>query len=114
MPRKPKELPTTPELKKELQEFKQRLLDTASSPNETSNFDVESIRIILEDLNDTDRLLILTCYGVCDGSEYHTSKIFNVSNAYVRHRIKSILKYINKHNDNIKTRHNMPRECYFD
>ena len=47
MGRKAKELPTPPEVKGLVQEFKRRLIDTASRPDETSAFDAETVRIIM-------------------------------------------------------------------
>lgn len=114
MGRKAKELPTPPEVKDLVQEFKRRLIDTASRPDETSAFDVETVRIIMEELNDTDRAILLTCYGICDGSTYQTSKIFKTSNTMIAYRLKKIMKYIKEHNDTPRTTYNLPRQCDID
>jgi hypothetical protein len=114
MGRKAKELPTPPEVKGLVQEFKRRLIDTASRPDETSAFDAETVRIIMEELNDTDRAILLTCYGICDGSTYQTSKIFNTSNTVIIYRIKKIMKYITERNDIPRTTYNLPRQCDID
>mgnify|MGYP007130666138 CR=1 FL=1 len=114
MGRKPKEVPTPPEVKDGVKEFKKRLLDMASRPDETSAFDAESIRIIMEELSDTDRAILLTCYGLCDGSVYYTAKIFKVTPAFVNYRITHAIKYINQRNDATRTAYNMPRQCDID
>lgn len=114
MGRKTKELPTPPEVKDLVQEFKRRLIDMASRPDETSAYDVESIRIIMEELSDTDRAILLTCYGLCDGSPWYTAKIFKVTPGYIKYRIKHALNYINQHNDIPRTTYNLPRQCDID
>lgn len=109
-----KELPTPPEIKDQLNEFKNRLIDTASRPNETSAFDAESVRIIMEDLSELDRALLFTVYGVCDGSYYYASKIWQTSPTFVRYRLNRTLKYISEHNDTVRTTYNLPRQCDID
>lgn len=114
MTRKAKELPTPPEVKGLVQDFKRRLIDTASRPDETSAFDAETVRIIMEELSDTDRAILLTCYGLCDGSAYYTSKIFKTSHTMITYRLKKIMKYITEHNDTPRTTYNLPRQCNID
>lgn len=114
MGRKPKEIPTPPEVRDLVQEFKRRLIDTASRPDETSAFDAETVRIIMEELSDTERVIILTCYGICDGSTYQTAKIFNTSATYIKRRVDKAMKYITEHNDTPKTTYNLPRQCDID
>ena len=114
MGRKAKELPTPPEVKDLVQEFKRRLIDTASRPDETSAFDAETVRIIMDELSDTDRAILFVCYGACDGSTYHTSKIFKTSNTVINYRIKKIMKYITERNDIPQTTYNLPRQCDID
>lgn len=114
MGRKPKEIPTPPEIRDLVQEFKRRLIDTASRPDETSAFDAETVRIIMEDLPDTDRAIILACYGICDGSSYQTAKIFKTSTTYIKRRVERALKYITEHNDTPKTSYNLPRQRDID
>jgi hypothetical protein len=114
MGRKAKELPTPPEVKDLVQDFKRRLIDTASRPDETSAFDAETVRIIMEELNDTERAILFVCYGACDGSTYQASKIFKTSNSVIVYRLKKIMKYITEHNDIPRTIYNLPRQCDID
>ena len=114
MGRKAKELPTPPEVKDLVQDFKRRLIDTASRPDETSAFDAETVRIIMDELSDTDRAILFVCYGICDGSSYHTSKIFKTSHTMIAYRLNKIMKYIKEHNDIPRTTYNLPRQCDID
>lgn len=114
MGRKAKEILTPPEIKEQVQEFKRRLIDTASRQDETSAFDAETVRIIMEELSDTDRAILLACYGICDGSSYHTAKLFNTTPCCIRYRIERTLKYITERNDTPRTTYNLPRQCDID
>ena len=114
MGRKAKELPTPPEVKGLVQEFKRRLIDTASRPDETSEYDAETVRIIMDELSDTERAILLVCYGICDGSTHQTAKLFNTSGNVISYRIKKIMKYITERNDTPKTTYNLPRQCDID
>lgn len=109
-----KTIPTPPEIKDQLNEFKNRLLDMASRPDETSEFDAESVRIIMEDLSELDRSLLFTVYGVCDGSYSRASNIWQASPTFVRYRLNRALKYIAEHNDTPRTTYNLPRQCDID
>lgn len=99
------------DVKPKMQAFKQRLYEMMIYPDETSAFDAETIRIILEDLPDVDRNIILVYFGVCDCSISYTAKCFKCTYATIHTRIRKILNKIIETNDTPKTRYNMPREC---
>lgn len=99
------------DVKPKMQAFKHRLFEMMTYPDETSAFDAETIRIILEDLSDVDRNVILVYFGVCDCSVPLTSKAFGCTYSAMNTKIKKILKKIQEMNVTPKTRYNLPREC---
>jgi DNA-directed RNA polymerase specialized sigma24 family protein len=99
------------EVKPRMQDFKQHLQEMMENPDETSAFDAETIRIILEDLSDVDRNVLLVYYGVCDCSAQQTANVFNCTYSTVRNRVKAALNKIIEKNVTPKTRYNQPREC---
>lgn len=98
-------------IKTHLNRFKESLIEQMNDPTITSAFDAETIRIILQDLDDAERNLILAHYGVCDGDACETSKVFNCCAATIENRIIKIRNKIILLNDTPKTIYNCPREC---
>lgn len=99
------------DVKPKMQDFKKRLTEMYTYPDETSAFDAETIRIILEELSDVDRNIVLVYFGVCDCSTAATARCFKCTYTTIRTRIQQILNKIKELNDTPKTRYNLPREC---
>lgn len=97
-------------VKSKMNQFKKRLTYTMTHPEESSAFDAETIRIILEDLDDVSRNILLVHFGACDADYNYSSQVFNCSKCTLQGRIEKILKYIKEHNDTPKTTYNLPRD----
>ena len=80
-------------------------------PDETSEFDANSIRIILFELPPDESNLILAFYGACNASPTVLARIIGCAPTYISTKIKKILKKIQKLNDSPKSHYNLPREC---
>jgi len=108
--RKPVQLSITPELKSQITHFRARLEEMASYPDETSEFDVETVRIILYELDDADRNIILAYYGVVDNSPTTLARLLGTTHHIIRSRVKRITTQIKKLNNANKTPYNLPRD----
>ena len=97
-------------VKCKMNQFKKRLTYTMTHPEESSAFDAETIRIILEDLDGASRNILLVHFGACDADYNYSSKVFNCNKSTLQGRIEKILKYIKEHNDTPKTTYNLPRD----
>lgn len=99
----------TPEVKEQIKNFKSRLMDMRDHPEETSDFDVRTIDIILNELSDYDRNFIIAYYELAESSATKLGRLFNISQPLVVYKIKAILKKIKNLNDTPKTDNNKPR-----
>lgn len=108
--RKPVQLSITPELKSQITHFRARLEEMASYPDETSEFDVETVRIILYELDDADRNIILAYYGVVDNSPTTLARLLGTTHHIIRSRVRRITTQIKKLNNANKTPYNLPRD----
>lgn len=99
------------DVRKAIKSFAKRLEEMAAQPDETSEFDVETIRIILNDLCDYDRNILLAYYGVANCSPTALGKLLGTSCAVINSKVKKILKKITTLNNADKSRYNLPREC---
>lgn len=109
--RKPVQLSITPELKSQITHFRARLEEMTSYPDETSEFDVETVRIILYELDDVDRNIILAYYGVANNSPTTLARLLGTTPEIIRLRIRRITIQIKKLNNANKTPYNLPRDC---
>ena len=108
--RKPVQLSITPELKSQITHFRARLEEMASYPDETSEFDVETVRIILYELDDADRNIILAYYGVVNNSPTTLARLLGTTSQTIISRVRRITTQIKKLNNANKTPYNLPRD----
>lgn len=109
--RKPVQLSITPELKSQIMHFRARLEEMTSYPDETSEFDVETVRIILYELEDADRNIILAYYGVANCSPTTLARLLGTNPDTILSRVRRITTQIKKLNNANKTPYNLPRDC---
>ena len=100
----------TPEIRQHVETFKRRLIQMAEHEDETSDFDVATIDIILNKLDDYDRNFICAFYSIADGSPTKLGKIFGTGQSTITQRIKRLHKLIQELNDTPRTTYNYPRE----
>jgi DNA-directed RNA polymerase sigma subunit (sigma70/sigma32) len=108
--RKPVQLSITPELKSQIMHFRARLEEMVSYPDETSEFDVETVRIILNELDDADRNIILAYYGVVNNSPTTLARLLGTTSQTIISRVRRITTQIKKLNNANKTPYNLPRD----
>lgn len=108
--RKPVQLSITPELKSQIMHFRARLEEMTSYPDETSEFDVETVRIILNELDDADRNIILAYYGVVNSSPTTLARLLGTTSQTIISRVRRITTKIKKLNNANKTPYNLPRD----
>lgn len=108
--RKPVQLSITPELKSQIMHFRARLEEMTSYPDETSEFDVETVRIILYELDDADRNIILAYYGVVNSSPTTLARLLGTTSQTIISRVRRITTKIKKLNNANKTPYNLPRD----
>lgn len=106
-----KALVITPEVRREIREFRDRLIDIRERPDETSHFDVRTIDIIINELDDYDRNMLLAYYSIGEGRPSVLAKYLNITPQAVILRIDKILNKIKKLNDVPKTTYNSVRCC---
>ena len=101
----------TDDVRKQIESFRYRLEQMANQPDETSEFDVETIRIILNELCDYDRNILLAYFGVANCSPSALGQLLGVSGSVITYKIKKLKEKIISNNHATKSRYNMPREC---
>lgn len=106
-----KTLVITPEVRREIREFRDRLIDIRERPDETSHFDVRTIDIIINELDDYDRNMLLAYYSIGEGRPSVLAKYLNITPQAVDQRMKKIHTKIRKKNDVPKTNYNSVRCC---
>lgn len=99
-------------VRQKIESFRHRLIQMSQQPDESSEFDVTTIDIIVNRLDDYDRNLLLAYYAVADCSPTKLGNLIGVDKTIVSHRIASLIKKIKKMNDTPKTPLNRTRECY--
>lgn len=107
-------LKITPEIKEQIQFFKGNLQYMYDHEECTSEFDAESIDIILNRLDDYDRNMLLAYYSISDCNVTRLSEILCMSKSSVSRRINLIIDKIKKMNNVKRTTYNKPRVdiCY--
>lgn len=90
--------------------FRARLEEMTSYPDETSEFDVETVRIILYELDDADRNIILAYYGVVNSSPTTLARLLGTTSQTIISRVRRITTKIKKLNNANKTPYNLPRD----
>lgn len=104
-----KPLVITPEVRREIREFRDRLIDIRERPDETSHFDVRTIDIIINELDDYDRNMLLAYYSIGEGRPSVLAKYLNITTQAVVLRMNKIHNKIKKLNDVPKTNYNCVR-----
>lgn len=99
----------TPEMKEEIKTFKERLIDMRNRPDETSDFDVRTVDIIMNELDDCDRNLLIAFYSIADCSTGNLAKIMHCNYNTILIRIRKLIKKIQTLNDTPRTDNNKPR-----
>lgn len=99
----------TPQTKQQIQLFKDRLIDIANRPDETSEFDVRTVDIIFNELDDYDRNLLIAYYAIADCNTNALAQILCCGPQVVFRRIKMIQNKIRTLNDTPKHPRNQPR-----
>jgi hypothetical protein len=92
-----------------IESFRQRLIQMSEQPDETSAFDVKSVDIIINGLDDYDRNLLLAYYAVAECSPTKLGNLIGIDKTIVSHKINRIIKYLKNHNDVPKSHLNIPR-----
>lgn len=98
-----------PDAKTSVKAFKERIKQMSEQPDETSAFDAETIRIILEELDDTDRNLLIAYYSFANCSATKLGRYLNIGPTTITNRIKSIQNRIKRLNDTVRDPYNRPR-----
>lgn len=101
----------TPEVRKEIEKFKQRLIEMAAQPDETSEFDAYTVHLIMNELDDYNRNILLAYYSVAGGSPSVLARLVGATPVAITSRINRIIKILHKANNTAKSRFNMPRVC---
>lgn len=111
--RKNKSMPMTitSDVRAAIESFKNRLIEMAEQPDETSAFDAYSIYLIMNYLDDYERNLLLAFYSIADCSPTKLSKYIGVPATCICHRIKRLKKKLADKNDIPKSTLNRPRVC---
>lgn len=99
----------TPEIKEEVRLFKENLEYLRDNPECSSDFDVRTINIILNELDDYDRNILIAFYTLADTRVCNLSRLFNISTSVLSNRINNIMNKIKELNDTPKSPHNKPR-----
>ena len=109
--RKERILTLPDDLKGTLMDFKDAIYERMMDPTLSSEFDAETIRIILEDLDDVERNLILAFYGPCEANIGLVCKLFKTTSATFLKNFNRIIDKIKSLNHVSRTTYNCPREC---
>lgn len=104
-------LKITPEVRKGIDLFKKRLIEMAEQPDETSAFDKHTIHLIMNELDDYNRNILLAYYSVANCSATTLGRMLNVNPSTITSRINRITKILHNANTTTKSRFNMPRVC---
>lgn len=99
----------TPEVRTAIESFKNRLLEMAAQPDETSEYDAKSVYLIMNYLDDYERNLLLAYYSIAECSPTKLSKYIGVPMSCICHRINKIKRNLAKQNDIPKSNFNRPR-----
>ena len=109
--RKTKILTLPDDIKGSFKEFRDALYERMITPTLSSAYDAETIRIILEDLDDVERNLILAYYGTCEGDIKLACKLFKTTQNTFNKNFDKIIEKIKSLNNVSKTTYNCAREC---
>ena len=99
----------TPEIKHHISLFKESLQCMKDNPEESSAFDARTIDIILNELDDYDKNLLIAYYSIADCCYSKLSKLIGISSQVIHRRLKLIHKKIQEINDTPKSTYNQPR-----
>ena len=88
----------TPEIREQIRLFKERLTDMLED-NIVDNYDAKTIDIVLNQLDDYDRNILIAYYELANCSITNLSRIFNISKEVLKRRIKIIQNKIIELND---------------
>lgn len=96
----------TPEIREQIRLFKERLTYLLDHPELSSEFDAKTIDIVLNQLDDYDRNILIAYYELANCSITSLSRIFNISPTVLKRRIKIIHNKIIELNDVPKSSNN--------
>lgn len=99
-------------IRSKIDSFRTRLIQMAEQPDETSAFDVTTIDIILNKLDDYDRNLLIAYYAVADCSPTKLGNALGIDRTLIHRKITKIINDIKKLNDTTKSPFNRTRVCY--
>lgn len=99
----------TPEIKEQIKIFKDNLIEIRDTPCLSSTFDARTVDIILNELDDYDRNVLIAYYSIADCSYVKLSSLFGISPPVLHRKIKLILNKIKELNDTPKSPNNQPR-----
>jgi hypothetical protein len=99
----------TSEVRAAIESFKNRLIEMAEQPDETSAFDANSVHLIMNYLDDYERNLLLAYYSIAECSPTKLSKYIGVPATCICHRINRLKKKLADKNDIPKSNFNRPR-----
>lgn len=101
----------TPKIRQEIKMFKENLEDIRDTPYKSSEFDARTIDIILNELDDYDRNLIIAYYAIGECSYAKLSRAIGISQPVLFRKLNLIHEKIKEINDTPKSAHNKPRGC---
>lgn len=95
----------TPEIREQIRLFKERLSHMLED-NIVDSYDAKTIDIVLNQLDDYDRNILIAYYELANCSITTLSRIFNISKEVLKRRIKIIQNKITELNDVPKSSNN--------
>jgi DNA-directed RNA polymerase specialized sigma subunit len=105
-------LTITKEIREHIKIFKDNLQYMYNDRTLTSNFDMNTIHIILNVLDDYDRNLLIAYYSVAECNISKLEEVLGVSKQALSRRLKLIEEKIKELNDVPKTIYNQPRSNF--
>ena len=99
----------TPQVREHIRLFKESLQCIKDDPTISSEFDARTIDIILNELDDYDRNLLIAYYSIAESSVAKLSRLIGISQPVIHRKLKVIHKKIIDLNDTPKTVNNKPR-----
>lgn len=105
-------LTITNEIKEHIKIFKDNLQIMYNDRTQTSNFDMNTIHIILNVLDDYDRNLLIAYYSIAECNISKLEEVLGVSKQALSRRLKLIEEKIKELNDVPKTIYNQPRSNF--
>ena len=106
---KSKTITVNNEVRDSISAFKERLLQMAAQPDETSAFDANTVRLIFEELDEYDRNILIAFYSIANCNYAELGRLLGASGSTLRLRIQRITNKLIQLNDTEKSIFNCPR-----